>query len=159
MADISTYSPEAVIFTLGGSTLTGWNSISINRDADQFTVIKGIRGKHTRSRNYDNSATIVLDLPMSSEWNYILSQIVTQDTASGTGRCEILIKDNSGRSLFKTTQAYVRKFADVTFDMTISSRIWTIQCLDVDVYTVGGSTSPAASLLNNVYSSISNIFS
>lgn len=159
MADISTYSPEAVIFTLGGSTLTGWNSISITRDSDQFTVIKGIRGKHTRSKNYDNSATIVLDLPMSSEWNYILSQIVNQDTVSSTGRCEILIKDNSGRSLFKTTQAYVRKFADVTFDMTISSRIWTIQCLDVDVYTVGGSTSPAASLLNNIYSGINNIFS
>lgn len=159
MADISTYSPEAVILTLGGSTLTGWNSISISRDSDQFTVIKGIRGKHTRSRNYDNSATIVLDLPFSSEWNYILSNIVNQDTVTATGRCEIMIKDNSGRSLFKTTQAYVRKFADVTFDMTISSRIWTIQCLDVDVYTLGGSTSPAASLLDNIYSRIDSIFS
>lgn len=159
MADISTYSPEAVILTLGGASLTGWNSISITRDSDQFTVIKGIRGKHTRSRNYDNSATIVLELPFSSEWNYILSQILTQDGETATGRCEILLKDNSGRSIFKTTQAYVRKFADVTFDMTISSRIWTIQCLDVDVYTIGGSTSPAASLLNNVYSGITNIFS
>lgn len=158
MSEISTYSPESVLLILGGAALTGWNSISISRDADQFNVIKGIRGKHTRSRNYDNSATIVLELPFSSDWNYILSQIVTQDTQSATGRCEILLKDNSGNSIFKTTQAYVRKFADVTFDATISSRVWTIQCLDVDVYTVGGSTSPAASLVSNVYNRVSSLF-
>lgn len=158
MSEISTYSPESVLLILGGAALTGWNSISISRDADQFNVIKGIRGKHTRSRNYDNSATIVLELPFSSDWNYILSQIVTQDTQSATGRCEILLKDNSGNSIFKTTQAYVRKFADVTFDATISSRVWTIQCIDVDVYTVGGSTSPAASLVSNVYNRVSSLF-
>lgn len=158
MSEISTYSPESVLLILGGAALTGWNSISISRDADQFNVIKGIRGKHTRSRNYDNSATIVLELPFSSDWNYILSQIVTQDTQSATGRCEILLKDNSGNSIFKTTQAYVRKFADVTFDATISSRVWTIQCLDVDVYTVGGSTSPAASLVSNIYNRVSSLF-
>lgn len=158
MSEISTYSPESVLLILGGAALTGWNSISITRDADQFNVIKGIRGKHTRSRNYDNSATIVLELPFSSDWNYILSQIVTQDSQSATGRCEILLKDNSGNSIFKTTQAYVRKFADVTFDATISSRVWTIQCLDVDVYTVGGSTSPAASLVSNVYNRVSSLF-
>jgi len=158
MSEISTYSPESVLLILGGAALTGWNSISISRDADQFNVIKGIRGKHTRSRNYDNSATIVLELPFSSDWNYILSQIVTQDSQSATGRCEILLKDNSGNSIFKTTQAYVRKFADVTFDATISSRIWSIQCLDVDVYTVGGSTSPAASLVSNVYNRVSSLF-
>lgn len=158
MSEISTYSPESVLLILGGAALTGWNSISISRDADQFNVIKGIRGKHTRSRNYDNSATIVLELPFSSDWNYILSQIVTQDSQSATGRCEILLKDNSGNSIFKTTQAYVRKFADVTFDATISSRVWTIQCLDVDVYTVGGSTSPAASLVSNIYNRVSSLF-
>ncbi len=158
MSEISTYSPESVLLILGGAALTGWNSISISRDADQFNVIKGIRGKHTRSRNYDNSATIVLELPFSSDWNYIFSQIVTQDSQSATGRCEILLKDNSGNSIFKTTQAYVRKFADVTFDTTISSRVWTIQCLDVDVYTVGGSTSPAASLVNNIYNRVSSLF-
>lgn len=158
MSEISTYSPESVLLILGGAALTGWNSISISRDADQFNVIKGIRGKHTRSRNYDNSATIVLELPFSSDWNYILSQIVTQDSQSATGRCEILLKDNSGNSIFKTTQAYVRKFADVTFDATISSRVWIIQCLDIDVYTVGGSTSPAASLVSNVYNRVSSLF-
>lgn len=158
MSEISTYSPESVLLILGGAALTGWNSISISRDADQFNVIKGIRGKHTRSRNYDNSATIVLELPMSSEWNYILSQIITEDVKYSTGRCEILLKDNSGNSIFKTTQAFVRKPADVTFDATISSRVWTIQCLDVDVYTVGGSTSPAASLLSNVYNRVSSLF-
>lgn len=158
MSEISTYSPESVLLILGGAALTGWNSIGISRDAEQFNIIKGIRGKHTRSRNYDNSATIVLELPFSSDWNYILSQIVTQDSKSATGRCEILLKDNSGNSIFKTTQAYVRKFADVTFDATISSRVWTIQCLDVDVYTVGGSTSPAASLVSNIYNRVSSLF-
>lgn len=158
MADISTYSPEAVILTLGGASLTGWNSISISRDSAQFNVIKGIRGKHTRVRSYDNSATIVIDLPMSSEWNYIFSQIVTQDVNSTTGRCEILLKDTSGNSIFKTSEAYVTRYADVTFDVSISSRVWTIQCLTTDVYTVGGSTSPAGSLLNSIYSSIGNLF-
>lgn len=95
---------------------------------------------------------------MSSEWNYIFSQIVTQDVNSTTGRCEILLKDTSGNSIFKTSEAYVTRYADVTFDVSISSRVWTIQCLTTDVYTVGGSTSPAGSLLNSIYSSIGNLF-
>lgn len=158
MSEISTYSPESVIFILGGSALVGWNSISISRDSAQFNVIKGIRGKHTRVRSYDKSATITLDLPMSSEWNYTLSQIITEDENLSTGRCEILLKDTSGNSLFKTTEAYVTRFADVTFDASINSRVWTIQCLTTDVYTVGGSTSPAASLVNNIYNRVSSLF-
>jgi hypothetical protein len=69
------------------------------------------------------------------------------------------LKDNSGRSLFKSTQAFVTRYADVTFDATISSRVWQIQCLSTDVYIVGGSSNPSASLLSNAYSNLSDLFS
>lgn len=159
MSEISTYSPDSVILTIGGAYLVGWNSIAISRDSGQFNVIKGIRGKHTRVRSYDTAASIVIELPFSSEWNDIFSEIVTQDLQSATGRIEILLKDNSGRSLFKSSQAFVTRYADVTFDSTISSRVWNIQCLSTDVYVVGGSSNPSASLLSNAYSNISNLFS
>lgn len=159
MSEISTYSPDSVILTIGGAYLVGWNSIAISRDSSQFSTIKGIRGKHTRVRSYDTAASVVIELPFSSEWNDIFSEIVTQDLQSATGRIELLLKDNSGRSLFKSSQAFVTRYADVTFDSTISSRVWNIQCLSTDVYVVGGSSNPSASLLSNAYSNISNLFS
>src|ERR1043165_6090076 len=159
MSEFSTYSPDSVILTIGGAYVVGWNSFAISRDSSEFTTIKGIRGKHTRVRSYDTAATIVVELPFSSEWNDIFSEIVTQDSVSATGRLEVFLKDNSGRSLFKSTQAFVTRYADVTFDATISSRVWQIQCLSTDVYIVGGSSNPSASLLSNAYSNLSDLFS
>ena len=157
--DIKTFNPADVMFSLGGATIVGWNSISIKRDSPPFTVKKGIRGKHTRIRSYDTSATITISLPQISDWNDVFSSIVTQDTESATGRCEIMLQDYSGSSLFSSTQAYVVDYAETTFDSSIQARAWTIQCLTTDNYFVGGASSPSTNLFDSAIRNISDFFS
>lgn len=158
---VTTYDPSSVFFTLGESILVGWSSIASARNKLPFNKIEGIRGKHTRTLNYDTSAIIRISLPFSSEWNSIFSEIVTQDLAYATARCEVMLKDTSGTTLVKSSEAYITNYADITFDNSISERVWTIQCMSTDVYTVGGTTSPTSSILdavNNIGSSLSSLF-
>lgn len=155
---ITTYDPESVILTLGEAYLVGWNTISIARSKPVSTKYEGIRGKHSRVITYDNSVAVKLTLPMSNYWNDYFSQIVAMDYLYATGRCELQIKDNSGSTLFKSSEAFVTSYADITFDNTISDRVWTIQCLSTDVMNVGGSTKPTSSLLDSITSGISSLF-
>lgn len=154
---ITTYDPSSIILAMGDSNLVGWNSISISR-SPAISVIKGIRGKHTRTVSYDNSAIIRLSISSASEWNLIFSNTLTQDIRLGTGRWEVMLKDTGGTSLFKSSEAYIVNYADVTFDNTISERVWIIQCLTTDVYNVGSTTSPISSILDTISSGVSTLF-
>lgn len=154
---VTTYDPRSVLFTLGGSILVGWNSMASSRKPP-FNKVEGIRGKHTRTKNLDTSAVIRISLPMSSEWNGIFSDILTQDLIYGTGRCEIMLKDTSGGTLIQSVEAYITNYADVSFDNTISERVWTIQCLSTESYSVGGTTQPVSSILDAINSGIASLF-
>jgi hypothetical protein len=154
---VTTYDPQSILFTLGESILVGWNSMASARKP-AFNKVDGIRGKHTRTKSFDTSAVIRISLPMSSEWNGIFSDIISQDIQYGSGRCEIMIKDTSGGTLIKSSEAYITNFADISFDNTISERVWTIQCLTTDVYSVGGTTKPVSSILDAINSGIASLF-
>lgn len=155
---VTTYDPSAVYLSMGESILVGWNSIAINRDSFPILTVKGIRGKHTRTLSYDTSATVRISLPSGSEWNSIFSALLTADLKNGTSRCELMLKDTGGTSLFKSSEAFVTNYADVIFDNNLSERLWIIQCLSTDVYNVGNTTTPAGSLLDSISSGISNLF-
>lgn len=157
--NIVTYSPQDVLLTMGGAYVTGWNTLSITRDSNAFRKIAGIRGKHTRTRTYDSSATITLGIPQSSEWNDILSNIVTNDIVSGSQRIEVQLKDASGSSLFSSIEAYVIGYPDVTYDIGVNTRTWTIQCLSTSTYNVGGNSKPTTKLLDSAVSGIKGLFS
>ena len=107
---VNTYSPKDVVLTVSGYQFTGWDSISITRSAKGFNTIRGIRGKNTRVRNTDTSATITISLLQSSQGNDVLSSIHEQDLAFGTGRIVLMLKDNSGRSVFASNEAFVTSF-------------------------------------------------
>lgn len=155
--NIVTYNPKDVLFTLGGSYITGWNSFTISREPS-FLLRKGIRGKHTRIRTYDTSAMITISLPQTSEWNDIFSSIVTNDIASATGRCEITLKDLSGSSFFESREAYIVGFAEVSFDSTIATRNWTIQCLSTTTYNVGGNSKATTQLFDSAVAQLKGLF-
>lgn len=155
---VTTYDPEAVYVTMGQSILTGWNSISIARDTVPILTVKGIKGKHTRTLNYDTSATVRLAIPAGSEWNTTFSSLLSLDSYEGTARLELKIKDTGGTSLFHSLEAFVVNYADVTFDASLAERVWVIQCLTTKEYDVGNTTTPAGSLLDAVSSGISSLF-
>lgn len=140
---VNTYSPKDVILTLSGYQFTGWDTISISRSVKGFNTIRGIRGKNTRVRNTDTSATITISLLQSSQGNDVLSDIHQQDLNFGTGRITLMLKDNSGRSVFHSDESFITSFPTATFTGQFEYRNWEIFAQSTSTYTVGGNARPS----------------
>ena len=159
---VQTYSPKDVILTVGGYQVTGWQSISVSRSVKGFTVIRGIRGKNTRVKNVDTSATINLSLLQTAQGNDVLSYIHELDLEEGTARISLLLKDRSGRSVFSSNEAFITGYPTVTFSGQFEYRNWELFCQSTGTYAVGGNAKPATDLLDSALSEagkfIDNIF-
>lgn len=149
---VQTYSPKDVILTVGGYQLTGWQSISVSRSVKGFTVIRGIRGKNTRVKNVDTSATITLSLLQTAQGNDVLSYIHELDLEEGTARISLLLKDRSGRSVFSSNEAFITGYPTATFSGQFEYRNWEIFAQSTGTYTVGGNAKPATDLLDSALS-------
>lgn len=159
---VQTYSPKDVILTVGGYQLTGWQSVSVSRSVKGFAVIRGIRGKNTRVKNVDTSATITLSLLQTAQGNDVLSYIHELDLEEGTARIALLLKDRSGRSVFSSNEAFITGYPTATFSGQFEYRNWELFCQTTGTYTVGGNAKPATDLLDSALSEagkfIDNIF-
>lgn len=153
---VNTYSPKDVILTISGYQLTGWQSITINRTVKGFTVVRGIRGKNTRVKNVDTSATINISLLQTSQGNDVLSYIHDLDLDEGTARIVLTLKDKSGRSVFSSNEAYLTGYPTATFSGQFEYRNWEIFAQTTSTYTVGGNARPTTDLLDNALSEIGN---
>ena len=138
MSTLFTYSPKDVTLTIGGYTITGWERISISRSAPAFIPIRGIRGKNTRVRNTDTSATFSIPLLQTSMGNDVFSQIHALDIERGTGRLEITLKDASGTGVFSSTEAFIVDYPTVAYSGNFEYRVWTIFAQSTTTYNVGG---------------------
>lgn len=153
---VSTYSPKDVILTVGGYQLTGWQSITISRTVKGFTVIRGIRGKNTRVPNVDTSATITISLLQTSQGNDVLSYIHELDLDEGTGRIALMLKDNSGRSVFSSNEAYITGYPVATFSGQFEYRNWELFAQSTNTYIVAGNAKPATDLFDRALSEVGN---
>lgn len=147
---IYTYSPSEVDLIVAGYRVTGWNSIAVSRSATAFTLVRGIRGKNTRTRNRDSSAVIFIDVARTSPVNTVFSEIVRQDLVYGTGRLEILLKDKNGTSLYSSNEAFIDKHPDDAFTTELNNRRWTITCQSTLDWNVGGNETAQESLFSSV---------
>lgn len=129
MFDVREYSPSEVVMTFGGYRVEGWERISIRRLQPSFRLVEGIRGKNTRVRINNTAAEIEIALTQTSPTNNIFSQIVEVDEQYGTGRIELTIKDVLTGESFQSTEAYLERPADKTFDADVTERVWKIVCL------------------------------
>jgi len=154
---VNTYSPKDVILTIGGYQLTGWQSISITRSAKSFTVIRGIRGKNTRIPNKDFSATITISLLQTSQSNDVLSTILIADEENGTARIALTLKDNSGRGVFSSNEAYITGFPAVVYSGQFEYRNWEFFAQTTNTYTLGGNAKSTTGLVNDAISGIGNL--
>ena len=153
---VTTYSPSEVKLTIGGYQVVGWQSISISRSAKSFTVVRGIRGKHTRVPNRDTSATIQFSLAQFSPSNDVMSTILIADEETGTSRIALTLKDGSGSSVFSTNEAYITGFPTTTYTGGFEYRNWEIFAQTTDTYEVGGNTRPSTSLFDSAVSEATN---
>lgn len=146
---VKTYKPSDVVVLVSGYQLTGIVSLSAAWSAPPFTVVKGIRGKNARVRNFDSSLTITLQVLQTSITNDILSDIVTKDISTGNGRLLVEIRDKSGTTVLTSTNGFVSNRANVEFSNDLSERQWVIEMLDTSFGTVvGGNAKVGPSLLD-----------
>lgn len=154
--DVKTYSPKDVVLIIGGYQVTGWQSISITRSVKGFTPIRGIRDKNTRVVNRDTSATLTFPILQSSQSNDVLSYIHELDLEEGTARISLTLKDNSGRSVFNSNEAFITGYPSVTFSGQFEYRNWEIFCLATDTFKVYGNSRPSTSLFDGALKEATN---
>jgi len=154
---VMTYSPTDVKLIVAGYPVAGWESISISRVSPGFQQIYGIRGKDTRSKNPKTSSVIRVTTLMTSQSNDVFSYIHDRDLEFGTGRIVVTLKDNSGRSVFSSNEAFIRGFPETVFSGNASYRAWEIYCQTTESYVVGGNTRPVNSIFDSAVDFVSNI--
>lgn len=153
---VNTYSPSDVQLVIGGYLVSGWQSISISRRVESFRTIPGIRGKHTRVPSRDTAAMITFPIIQTSQANEVMSYIHELDIEEGTGRLALTLKDNSGKSVFSSDEAYITGYPAVTFNDGFEYRTWKIFCQTTKSFIVAGNTRGETSVFNTAVNEISN---
>jgi len=156
---VETYSASDVKLSIGGYIITGWDNLTINRRVKAFTPVYGIRGKNTRVKNVDTSATIIITLIQTSQSNDVLSYIHELDIDEGTARITLTLKDNSGRSVFSSNEAYISSYPTKSFSGDFTYNTWEIILQSTQSYTVGGNGRPSTGLLDNIISDATDFVS
>lgn len=148
---VYTYSPSDVNIIISGHKVSGWNSVSVQHLAPTFKVIRGIRGKNTRVRNTDTSASVTIAIDQNSVSNSVLESVAMQDAATGNGRLSILISDPNGSGMFYSDTAFIEATPNYTLEGEANDRGWIFHCLSSQS---GGDGGKLGGLVGSVLSAI-----
>ncbi|MDV3143250.1 MAG: DUF3277 family protein [Sweet potato little leaf phytoplasma] len=135
--------------TLGISHIVGGFSedaiVNIERGADGFALYVGSDNFTTRVENANDSGNVTITLQQSSPSNDFLQALYNGDRGSRNDDyvCSILIKDNSGRTMFFSDEAWVGMQANANFSNSLQTREWVFQCAHLQSY-VGGNARVTA---------------
>ena len=146
--EVLTYVPSNVALILSGSQVEGWNSISVVRSDPVFKQIKGIRGKNTRTRIKNSSATIVIETPQTELINEVLSMVLEADSVNGTARLEISLMESTGSSFFTTSTAYIERHPELKYTNELGMNVWTLVCEESQMF-VGSARNAAVGFIDN----------
>jgi hypothetical protein len=146
--EVLTYAPSSVILLVSGLSISGWDRIAITPNSPVFRQIRGIRGKNTRTRIKDTSATVVIEVPQTELINEVFSKIVEADSVIGNVRLELTLKEMTGSTLFTTTVAYIDSRPEVVYTDKMEKRVWTIRCDESNMY-VGAARNPALGIVQD----------
>ena len=137
---LRTYDPKKVIVTFGGVPISGFADgefVNADRTNDMFTMVSGADGNATRSKSNDKTGTVQITLLQTSESNKYLSAIQIVDENANEGVLPLLISDVSGTSFVASPFAYIAKPVNVTEAKDVGNRVWTFQCVDMDIFESG----------------------
>lgn len=137
---VKTYDPSQVAIIVGGFNITGFadgSFITIARNADAFALYVGTDGEGTRAKSNNKSGKITITLAQSSDSNAILSGIANLDELSNNGIVPVLVKDNSGTSLYAAETAWIVKASDSEFGKELGSREWILETDNLAVFIAG----------------------
>jgi hypothetical protein len=137
---VRTYDPKQVLVIIGGIPMSGFADgafVSVERTSDTFTKVSGADGIISRAKTNDRSGALKFTIAQTSPSNDVLTGIAITDELSNAGVVPVLIKDNSGRSVFVSAFGWVKKPPTSEFAKDITNREWTLDLADLDVF-VGG---------------------
>ena len=147
MAGVKTYDPKKVIVVFGSVNITGFDEgtfVQIETQGDGTTAVVGCDQEVVRSISPQSILKkIVITLLQSSDSNDKLSSIQDSDNQSGNGVKALSIKDLSGRTLLKSSSAWIVKKPQVQRGRSAGGGKCEWEFLAVvpdDQFVVGGHT-------------------
>ena len=135
-----TYDPSQVAIIVGGFQVTGFADgtfLSVERNADNFALYVGTDGEGTRAKSNNKSGRMTFTLAQSSDANAFLSALATADELSNSGIVPVLVKDNSGTSLYSAETAWIVKHSPAEFGREVGTREWILETDNLAVFTGG----------------------
>lgn len=136
-----TYDPKSFPLVINGLLIDGFAEgtfITIEESAPGFSKVVGAYGDVTRTRSHDRSGVLRFVLQMTSPANKTLSDRYNADrdgTASGVG--DLSLSDKNGDTLIEASKSYIAAMPPATFDVTPTTREWTVEIADLRM-THGG---------------------
>jgi hypothetical protein len=151
---LNIYSPGDITVTLTrddgfAHTIGGYMEdamISVEPTQDTFTMFTSADNRSTLMFHEDTSASVMLTLNQTSPSNDVLTALYKEfrGAKSASKLFTLTVKDNNGRSLYVSPQAFVGRLPTASFANTMQSRDWTIVCHDMDQNAGGNAKFSAA---------------
>lgn len=155
MADIElgTYSPEDVQVVISVRdvvhTVSGYvdgTFINLTRSVPSSVLYQGADNSGGRALRSNKSGTLALTLHQLSSTNDILSYIHERDQEArdSTWLFSVLVKDNTGRSMYYARQCFISNLPESGFATEVGERAWEIQSVNLHQFIGGnGRIDPA----------------
>lgn len=145
--NLNIYSPNDITVTLTrgdgfAHTVGGYSEsdmVSVEPAAEALTMYTSADNKPTLIFNANNSATVMLTLNQTSASNDVLSWLYEELKArkSPDKLFSVMIKDQNGRSMYTSAQAFIGKRPTASFSNSMNNREWTILCADMQQFSGG----------------------
>lgn len=135
---LAVYDASLVVLAWGGvSIASGFADgefVSVEYDADAFTLYVGTDGSGTRAKSNNRAAKFSVRLAQSSPMNAHFSEMHNNDVRvpNGAGVMPFLLEDKSGNTLIRAAHAWIVKPPGQSFDRVVKERVWTFQTEKAD---------------------------
>ena len=109
---MQTFDFKKVALVIGGRLITGFaegEAITVERDEDTWTLQVGSDGEATRSKSNNRAGKVTFRVKGASTANAILTGFIKADELNNGGLIPMMLKDNSGASLYSAEQGYLVK--------------------------------------------------
>lgn len=147
---LSTFAPNRVTVVISQAStgishvVSGFSTdsiVKIEASTEKFELYTGADNTSTRIYKGNEAGTISLSLQQTSPSNDIFSQLYLNDIASqdSSGLFTVTVKDNSGRSLYFASEAYIGKLPMSDFGNSMHHREWVVHCAHLHMYIGGNS--------------------
>jgi len=128
------YNGDEVSIIFGPVIITGFADgefLRVEQETDDFDSVAGTDGEVAVSKTNDRRGTVTIMLLQTTLANQLLSDLRNAGLTvpnSLVAFNPLLIRDNTGTTLYTEESAYIGKAPDASFDRTAQPREWMIKC-------------------------------